>query len=475
MRFSSFLPLATATLVLAHSSNHQHQHQHPLHHHHHDLGTVCGSGAHSLDGDATCHSDMEYLAASQKDNTTQPTPEERRQCPHGADCDYQHKHAWTHSNQCFTSAKSGVEFCAFTDNNFADGRGTSFVMPARRADYIATSPAFTDPEVIAGVNQDLVRTIPAVYEMREFPGKGMGLVAAKPIRRGDLIMANTVSLVIDYRAFEDLPKDEYQQLQAFAVDNLPAAHRDAIMRLSTHFASDLPHVARVDKIAATNAFDIEPDADDAEQDHGFFVVFPEIARMNHDCRPNADYYFDHATLTQYIHATRDIGVGEEITLSYINPVMTRAARLRKLQRNWGFECACSACTQERALTEASDGRIRQINKLRGELTSWAAGSRASPAMAELFVSLHQQERLESAMYEAYAFAAAEYNGVGEPWTAIKYARLAVEWGIPIVGPKDRDVLDMEALAEDPWSHWSWMLRSKKRFGPGEKGEEDDDE
>lgn len=40
-------------------------------------------------------------------------------------------------------------------------------------------------------------------------------------------------------------------------------------------------------------------------------------RINHDCRPNADYYFDPESLTQYVHALRPIVEGEEITITYI--------------------------------------------------------------------------------------------------------------------------------------------------------------
>ena len=42
-----------------------------------------------------------------------------------------------------------------------------------------------------------------------------------------------------------------------------------------------------------------------------------VSRMNHDCRPNADYHFDPTTMTQYVHAIRPIAKGEEITISYI--------------------------------------------------------------------------------------------------------------------------------------------------------------
>lgn len=87
-------------------------------------------------------------------------------------------------------------------------------------------------------------------------------------------------------------------------------------------------------------------------------------------------------------------------------------------------------------------------------------------MVELYLSLYEQERLDGSIYEAYAFAAIEWNGVGEPWHAVRYARLAIEYGLAAVGPKDTDVIEMKKLAEDPWGHWSWMLRTSKRMSWG---------
>ncbi|KAM7205101.1 hypothetical protein V8F33_001342 [Rhypophila sp. PSN 637] len=396
------------------------------------------------------------------------------QCNNGT-CQNPHSHGWSHSQPCFKSTKTDETYCVFSDDNFAEGRGTSFVTTSTRAAHLASYPAFTEPETIKGTNQDLVRTIPAVYDMQEFPGKGMGLVAKKDIKRGDLIMANTVSLMIDYRVFEELPEDEWMELQASAVDYLPGPHKSVIMNLSTHDGGDLTHIQKVNKITTTNAFDIDPRADDAEQDNGFFVVFPEIARMNHDCRANADYYFDHNTLTQYIHAIRPIKEGEEITLSYINPRMKHEARKRKLERIWGFSCVCHLCTRKPARIAASDSRIQQIKEIAEDLQNQDGDSRANPQMAELFISLHEQEELWGMMYEAYTYAAQEYNGAGDPWTAIKYAQLAVEWGITAVGPLESNVVDMKKLAEDPWSHWSWMTRTRKKNGWGKKkpSEEED--
>ncbi|KAL2156436.1 hypothetical protein VTH82DRAFT_1181 [Thermothelomyces myriococcoides] len=231
--------------------------------------------------------------------------------------------------------------------------------------------------------------------------------------------------------------------------------------------------------------------------------------MNHDCRPNAEYRYEGGsgrggtgTLAQSVRAARDIAPGEEITLSYIDPLLPggRAARMARLRQNWGFECSCPLCSLEPARAEESDRRIAQIAEIKDELAVWpgddnddgddddeeekqqqqeeeeeeegdgrAAASpplhgragktgKACPAMAELLVSLYEMERLWGMMHEAYMLAALEYNGAGDVWMAVKYARLALEWGIPMLGEADEDLEEMKELASDPQRHWSWRRR-----------------
>lgn len=133
---------------------------------------------------------------------------------------------------------------------------------------------------------------------------------------------------------------------------------------------------------------------------------------------------------------------------------------------WGFKCGCSLCKQRSEQAAASDERIRQIKRIRRQLENYEASSSATPQMADLMVSLYEQERLSGSIYEAYTFAAIEWNGAGEPWQAVRYARLAIEAGLASAGPKDRDVKEMIRLADNPWAHWSWMLRTSKRLSWG---------
>ena len=458
-----FLPLcAAAALAHGHTADQEHR------------AGVCwyrGLSARLSGGGPIClprsHEDA-FLSATEDGSPAQYTLSNRT-CGNGTLCGTRNVHNWTYSTPCAKGSSSNYTMCVFSDSAFAEGRGISFVATVDRANFVASLPAFRDPEITLGINQDLVRTKPAQYEVREFPGKGKGLVASQHIRRGDLIMANTASLMIDYRSFEELATAEYRTLQAAAIEHLPKPHKEAVMQLSTHVdAKDLTAMEIIDRVTSTNGFDIEPHVEDEEQEHGFFALFPEISRMNHDCRPNADYYFDYDTMTQYIHAVRDISAGEELTLSYINPVMSRRDRIRRLKQTWGFDCACRLCTQDRPRTGASDSRINQIDALVKELRSYKPESQATPEMAELLISLYQQENLWGMMYEAYTYAALEYNGAGQPWTAIKYARLAIEHGIPAIGENHDDVIAMETVAEDPSQHWSWMHRTKKRMGFGKK-------
>ncbi|KAK8048289.1 hypothetical protein PG994_010019 [Apiospora phragmitis] len=355
---------------------------------------------------------------------------------------------WRFSTPCMENGKR--EFCIYASPDFANGRGIMMLTTPQRAGEVERSHVFTAPEVYAAMTNLNAETSDR-WRVEAVPGKGMGLIATRNLQVGDHIMSTTPSVMIDYDVFYELEPQQIHQMQGEGISYLPERHRNIFLNLSTHDGAE-DYNSRVNKIILTNAFDIDNTGVVEKKEEGeresWYTVFPE------------------KTFTHNIHAVRPIAAGEEITVSYIDPVLPRQERLQRLDTSWHFPCSCSLCAQNEHQRAASDARIAQIEELRAQFRDYEPTSQATPAMGELMVSLFQQERLWSSMYEAYTYAALEYNGAGEPWLASKSARLAIQHGLAAGGPKDSDVLAMQALVKDPWAHWSWMLRTKRRMNWG---------
>lgn len=265
MRLTSALLTAcwAATASLAHDISSP-----PLpHSHHHDVPSIPGH----------CHSpslDTFPLLSTPicaNDTLTTKYQASARGTPHPV---------WTRASSCLTATTNNGtdEFCVFSSATFARGRGISVITTPQRAAFFAQLPAFdarTSEAVLRDENRDPVTTdggaAKAPFVVQHVPGKDVGVVATRPIYRGDHLMSFTPAIVIDYGAFEGLGGEEMRALQAEAVHLLPGELRGRFMGLSTHDGAS-GHLERVDKILRTNAFDV--DVQD-EGEYGLYVVFPE--------------------------------------------------------------------------------------------------------------------------------------------------------------------------------------------------------
>jgi hypothetical protein len=356
---------------------------------------------------------------------------------------------WTFWPECFSSEESEEPYCVFSHQGFASGRGI-FILTTKPFAYgMLRKAAFTTPEVLERVNQ--YESPPFVQH--EFPGKGRGLVANKTLHRGDQIFASTPIVITDSDAYE-LPTSERLALLYRGVETLPAESQKRFWELMGHSTRDPVE----DKIN-TNNFDITIDGISQQ------ALFPEIAMLNHDCRPNAAYFWDENMMTHYIHAIRDIQAGEEITITYIDNEKDRKTRNTRLEKNWGFKCDCSTCTAHANFIAESDSRLYQITDLAVALDDWTSSSSATPKIAELMVSLYIQERLDASLATAYKYAAEVHSSFGNKWEAIKYARLSVEMSMLDKGFNDADTKEMKKMVESPEMTWSW----NKRVGSSGKG------
>lgn len=351
---------------------------------------------------------------------------------------------WSFWPDCFSTEETedaGETYCVFSHQGFAGGRGV-FILTTRAFAYaMLEKPAFTNPEILQGVNQ--YESPPFVQH--EFPGKGRGLVANKTLHRGEKIFSSTPIVITDVDAYDLLESERFALLHR-GVETLPADTQRVFWELMGHKQGD-PVEDRIN----TNNFDVTIDGVSQQ------VLFPEIAMLNHDCRPNAAYFFDEETMTQYVHAIRDIQPGEEITITYIDNEKDTKTRLSRLQ-NWGFQCNCLSCTAHSSLTEESDRRLYQITDLAQTLDDWTASSSATPAVAEMLISLYVQERLDASLGTAYKYAAETYSSFGKKWEAMKYARLSIEMSMLDKGFRDGDVAAMKKMAASPETTWSWNKR-----------------
>ena len=356
---------------------------------------------------------------------------------------------WTFWPECFSGEDTVEPHCVFSDQKFASGRGIFIVGKKDFANQVLETDAFRRPETLARMN----KYDNPPFEQHDFPDRGRGLVANKTLHRGDQIFASTPLLVIDPDVYE-LSESKRLALLYRGVDSLPPSSQRLFWGLLGHFNAD-----PVDDRIHTNIFEVTIAGVSQS------ALLPEIAMMNHDCRPNAAYFWDTRTMTHYVHAIQDILPGEELTISYIDSEKDRARRMKLLKRNWGFQCSCSACTAHPELVAESDSRLHQIASLYKALDDWTPNTSATPQAAELLISLYQQERLHTSLATAYKYAAEVYSSFGKKYEAMRYARLSTEMSMLDKGFGEVDVKEMREMSSRPELSWSW----KKRVSMGGKG------
>ena len=85
---------------------------------------------------------------------------------------------------------------------------------------------------------------------------------------------------------------------------------------------------------------------DLEAHGGLYTLH---SHLNHSCHPNiAVRHLDQRTALSRITmvAKREIGVGEELLVTYVNPSLGVRERRSQLEA-WGFgECNCERCAEE---------------------------------------------------------------------------------------------------------------------------------
>jgi hypothetical protein len=96
----------------------------------------------------------------------------------------------------------------------------------------------------------------------------------------------------------------------------------------------------------TNTIHIySPDPDDEYDERGRSCMFLTTCRLNHSCRPNVEWGFDHSTDKMTTYAVKNIREGDELFACYKTGgghEMTLTKR-EYLKTWYGFDCMCAHC------------------------------------------------------------------------------------------------------------------------------------
>lgn len=229
--------------------------------------------------------------------------------------------SWIVGNTC--NQINNREYCVFTNPTFHAGQGISIVTTKDRIQQLAAKPVFH--------NDSGFESSEILYNSKQIEGKGIGVVAKRLIRKGQLIMANSAAVMVDKQVLQGSNENIMMKLIEQSIDMLPSWHREQYLNLSTDEAAK-GYSERIFGIFTTNCYRSYPDDDSIP----FSSVYTEgktieiftwtriclliqflVSRINHDCRPNAAYRFDPADFRHKVIAASDIMAGEEITVSYI--------------------------------------------------------------------------------------------------------------------------------------------------------------
>lgn len=223
-----------------------------------------------------------------------------------------------------------------------------------------------------------------LFEVKEVPGKGLGVIASKDIPEGARILIETTLFTLpgslgtcSLAAVEEMFLEKVKRLS-------PDQQRAFLSLRNSHHQEFGPLLG----IVQTNMLPIEP----AAGDDGNRGVFRLASRFNHSCHPNSQYTWNHNLEALTVHALCNIEAGTEIAISYMSGLsITWAERQRYLQANFFFTYSYHLYSSPAPTRALSDQRLTKISTIENELGGDDAmsPSRIYDNYAALFSKVHR--------------------------------------------------------------------------------------
>lgn len=249
-------------------------------------------------------------------------------------------------------------------------------------------------------------------------GRGLGLFTTRSIPAYSEILREAPLILLEptddlpqlYEQFISLRKpgsDEALQRRYLALSHQEVPQRDQRLREKLtergFDAATVEEMVLVASIMQTNAFNVDV-GNGMGCNHR--ALFPQIARINHSCVPNAHVcYYPSSTSTitatektasslhhrrrqegrMVVHALRNLREGEEVQIAYFSILLSRPERQTKAQK-WGFTCRCPACELLPTRHDDDDGKsMRRHEQVRTAVVDFTTKKTA------LLMQLQQQQ------------------------------------------------------------------------------------
>eukprot|EP00966_Prymnesium_polylepis_P311798 7204756-Prymnesium_polylepis.1 len=212
-----------------------------------------------------------------------------------------------------------------------------------------------------------------VITLREFVGKGTGVVATRAITKGTVILKEAPLLKWSVKAGAAV--QSHAAMDA-ALKGLLSGVSEADQATFWGLCQNAKYGTEqkcAHGVWLSNAWPIDGTEDGASSAQArAAAVFRWASRFNHSCRPNAWAAWDDRLGQQTVHAVADIAAGQEICVCYLGIPkgdFTRNGRRSSLASEFGFVCACDLCSLDGEALRKSDLRQRRIHDLYRKIIS----------------------------------------------------------------------------------------------------------
>ncbi|KAG5957479.1 hypothetical protein E4U58_005978 [Claviceps cyperi] len=291
-----------------------------------------------------------------------------------------------------------------------------------------------------------------LYQIKDLPGKGRGLMARVCIPKGTRILVEKPLVIAagptSATAMEKNIGNQLRQLSEKEAGQFFCLH-------NSFRGVQLPFTG----IVQTNALACGEGSSTG-------AVYPTLCLINHACRPNCQQTWNQEAKHETIHAIRDIAAGEEITIAYI-PSGSSTERRRYLKEKFGFDCACEMCVLPAADIQASNGRRAEMENhdraIANPLQMMTQPEKSLAHCRSMLRLLYEEYPASTtslhtrAYFDAFQICIAH----GDQTRASIFAEKSYEMSVVYQGEDSPETKKMKSFVLHPSKHTSFELCSRR--------------